>query len=186
MSGEGTATAVSHADLPVYEDDPAELRRTFSYFPSGVVAMIAEVDGVTHGLVASAFTVGVSIDPPLVSCAVQRTSSTWPVLRGAERIGVSVLAQEQGDLARRIGGRDRAERFTGVSLRHTGSSARFIAGAPVWFECALHDELPAGDHTLALLRVHGLGADPESRPLVFHGSAFRGLQLDDAQLRDGA
>jgi flavin reductase (DIM6/NTAB) family NADH-FMN oxidoreductase RutF len=165
------------AALPRYQADAELLRRTFAYFPSGVVALLAEVDGEPRGMVASAFTVGVSADPPLVSCAVQRTSRTWPVLRGAQTVGISVLAAGQVELARQLSSRERAERFAGVPLRDTGSAARFIAGAPVWFECTLHGEFPAGDHTVALLRVHGLGADPDVAPLVFHASSFRTLLL---------
>ncbi|MFD1715507.1 flavin reductase family protein [Amnibacterium flavum] len=172
------------AELPRYASDPKELRRTFSYFPSGVVALLAEVDGETHGMVASAFTVGVSFEPPLVSCAIQLTSTTWPVLRTAETIGVSVLAEDQGALARQISGRDKLARFADVPVRHTGATARFIAGAPVWFECRVSGEHPAGDHSIALLEVVALGADPGLKPLVFHGSAFRGLQLAEAEIGD--
>jgi flavin reductase (DIM6/NTAB) family NADH-FMN oxidoreductase RutF len=167
----------SRATLPRYQADPQLLRRTFAYFPTGVVALVAEVGGDPRGIVAAAFTVGVSAEPPLVSCAVQRSSTTWPVLRQAATLGISVLAADQADLARQIGSHDRSRRFLGVPLRDTGSSARFIAGAPVWFECTLHSEFPAGDHTVALLQVRGLGADPDVAPLVFHGSSFRRLLL---------
>ncbi|MDQ1129255.1 flavin reductase family protein [Microbacterium sp. SORGH_AS_0888] len=173
---------MSRAELPLYDNDTAELRRAFSFFPSGVVALLAEVEGQPQGLVASAFTVGVSMDPPLVSCAVQRTSTTWPLLRGAARIGVTVLADGQGDLARQLSGRDRARRFDGVPLRETGSSARFIDGTPLWLECRLYAEHPAGDHTIALLEVTGIGVLPELEPLVFHRSDFRALQLTQEDL----
>lgn len=166
---------MSQASLPRYDADPANLRKTFSYFPSGVVALISEVDGAPCGLVAATFTVGVSIEPPLVLCAIQNTSGTWPSLRKADTIGISVLAEDQGPLGLQIGGKNRDERFAGVPLRSCGSDARFIAGAPVWFECDIHAEHPAGDHAVVLLRVLGLGADPDLRPLVFHGSTFRQL-----------
>jgi flavin reductase (DIM6/NTAB) family NADH-FMN oxidoreductase RutF len=165
------------AELPSYGNDTSALRQAFSCFPSGVVALLAEVDGETQGMVASAFTVGVSMDPPLVSCAVQRTSTTWPLLRRAERLGVTALAEGQGALARQISGRDRAHRFDDVPLRETGSSARFIHGTPLWLECRLYAEHPAGDHTIALLEVTALGTLPELEPLVFHRSDFRSLQL---------
>lgn len=183
VAGDG-AIASRHlpAELPMYDNDPRALRRVYSYFPSGVVALIAEVDGETHGLVASAFTVGVSIDPPLVSCAIQLSSSTWPRVCAADRIGISVLADSHADLARQIGGRDRARRFDGVPVRTTGSSARFVAGAPVWLECSLYAEHPAGDHSIALLEVTALGADPGLAPLVFHGSSFRSLQLPEGDM----
>jgi len=170
------------AELPAYEADAQTLRTTISYFPSGVVALLAEVGGEVKGMVASAFTVGVSVDPPLVSCAIQRSSGTWPLLKQADRIGISVLAEGQGALARQISSRNREARFTDVPIRDTGSSARFIAGAPVWFECVLFGEHSAGDHTIALLEITALGADPTLRPLVFHGSTFGGLQMPGAEL----
>jgi flavin reductase (DIM6/NTAB) family NADH-FMN oxidoreductase RutF len=176
----------TRAALPRYQSDPRQLRQAFSYFPSGVVALLAEVDGEPKGMIASAFTVGVSTEPPLVSCAIQVTSLTWPQLKMAPCIGISVLAASQGDLARQISSRDREHRFLGVPLRGTGSSARFIAGAPVWFECTLYGEFPAGDHTVALLEVHALGADPDLQPLVFHGSAFRQLLLPERDYRQAS
>lgn len=175
-------TAPTRAELAPYEADPARLRETFASFPSGVVALLAHVDGENHAMVASAFTVGVSWDPPLVSCAIQNISTTWQVLRRADRIGVSVLGEDHGPLARRLSGRDKSARFSDAPLREIGSSALFIAGAPSWFECALAGEFPAGDHTVALLEVKALGAEPSGRPLIFHGSTFRQLQLDAADL----
>ena len=82
------------------------------------------------------------------------------ILKTAARIGISVLAEDQGEMARQLASRNREQRFTGVPLRDTGTSARFIAGAPVWFECTLNGEFPAGDHTVVLLQVQALGADP--------------------------
>ncbi|MDX6372144.1 MAG: hypothetical protein QOD98_1132 [Nocardioidaceae bacterium] len=166
---------MTQASLPRYDADPSNLRRTFSYFPSGVVALIAEVDGQPRGLVAATFTVGVSIEPPLVLCAIQNASATWPLLRRSPTIGISVLAEDQGPLGLQIGSKNRHDRFADVPLRTAGSEARFIAGAPVWFECDIYAEHPAGDHAVVLLRVLALGADPALRPLIFHGSTFRQL-----------
>jgi flavin reductase (DIM6/NTAB) family NADH-FMN oxidoreductase RutF len=163
------------ATLPIYNADQDALRRTFSYFPSGVVALLAQVDGQPIGMVATAFSVGVSYDPPMVSCSVQNKSSTWPLLRQSPRIGVSVFREDQAHLCRQIASRDRAKRFAGVPLRDTGSDALFIGGAPVWFECTIAGQYPAGDHTLALLQVHALGADEDVAPLVAHGAEFRRL-----------
>jgi flavin reductase (DIM6/NTAB) family NADH-FMN oxidoreductase RutF len=160
-----------------YVRDPRRIREAFSYFPSGVVALIADVDGEPQGMVASAFTVGVSIDPPLVSCAIQVTSSTWPRLKRASAVGISVLGEDQGPLARQLGSRDRANRFAGVTLQDNRSPARFVPGAPLWLECTVHAEFPAGDHTVVLFEVVGLSTETGYRPLVFHGSAFRQLLL---------
>jgi flavin reductase (DIM6/NTAB) family NADH-FMN oxidoreductase RutF len=49
---------------------PASLREAFGHFPSGAIAIAAEVDGVRVGLAARTF-VPVSLDPPLASFCVQ-------------------------------------------------------------------------------------------------------------------
>lgn len=71
--------------IPTTELDATELRKAFSAFPTGVVALAGTVDGEPTVLVASSFAVGVSQDPPLVMFAVQHSSTTWPVLRKRRR-----------------------------------------------------------------------------------------------------
>lgn len=53
------------------ELDPLTLRKVFAQHPSGVAALCAELDGEKTGIVASSFTVGVSLEPALVMFAVQ-------------------------------------------------------------------------------------------------------------------
>jgi len=148
------------------------VRRAFALFPSGVVSLVAVVDGQEIGMVASSFTVGVSADPPLVSVAIQRTSTSWPQLRAAASIGVSVFAEDQAALARQMAGPDRDRRFEGATLLSTRSDARFVEGAATWFECTVHDEVDAGDHTVAFLEVVAVRTEEVLRPLVFQGSGF--------------
>nr|BFE57597.1 flavin reductase family protein [Dactylosporangium thailandense] len=152
--------------------DSAELRRVFGAFPSGVTAVAALVDGVPVGLAASSFT-PVSLDPPLVSVCIGRASSTWPRLRRSARLGVSVLSAHQAHLGRQLSGR--GDRFAGVTWRATRGGEILLDGACAWLECSVEREIPAGDHDIALLRVHALDADRDTPPLVFHRSAFARL-----------
>ncbi|GLY38894.1 oxidoreductase [Amycolatopsis sp. NBRC 101858] len=146
------------------------LREAFACFPSGVVAVCALADGAPAGLAASSFT-SVSLDPPLVSVCVRRTSTTWPVLRPAARLGISVLAEDQDLLCRQLA-RKSGNRFERVSWTRDPAGAVFIDGASLWLSCTVEDEVPAGDHGIAVLRIHGLRAEPLVSPLVFHGSTF--------------
>jgi flavin reductase (DIM6/NTAB) family NADH-FMN oxidoreductase RutF len=151
-----------------------ELRRVFATFPTGVVAMAAVVDGGPVGLAASSF-VSVSLEPALVSVCVAHTSTTWPVLRSAGRLGISVLGAHQEPAGRQLAARG-VDRFAGLGWRATAGGAVLLAGASAWLDCAVEREVPAGDHDIVLLRVHDLGADPRVPPLVFHGSAYRRLE----------
>jgi len=154
--------------------EPAELRRVFGAFPTGVTAVAALVGEVPVGLAASSFT-SVSLDPPMVSVCIARTSSTWRVLRSARRLGVSVLGEHQERACRQLSGT--GSRFAGLEWQPSEGGAVLLGGASAWLDCALEQEIPAGDHHIILLRVHDVDADPEVAPLVFHASRFRQLQI---------
>lgn len=152
--------------------DAGALRAAFARFPSGVTALSALVDGAPEGMAVSSF-IPVSLDPPLLAVSLRRASRTWPTLRRAGGIGVSVLAAGHGPLSRQLSGA--ADRFAGVDWTATPSGAVRIGGAVAWFDCTPHEELPAGDHVIALLTVHASDHQPSAPPLVFHGSTFRQL-----------
>jgi flavin reductase (DIM6/NTAB) family NADH-FMN oxidoreductase RutF len=159
-----------HFEFPA---DGAGLRCAFASFPSGVVAVCAEIDGVPHGLAVSTF-VPVSLDPPLVSFCVQNSSATWPKLVTATHLGLSLLGTHQEDAARALSTRN-GNRFHNVDLYRDATDAIFIDGASAWIEGAVEVQVPAGDHAVVLLRISRLAAPGEVEPLVFHGSKFRRL-----------
>ncbi|MCL8027667.1 flavin reductase family protein [Nocardioides bruguierae] len=155
--------------------DVTALRTSFSGFPCGVAALAAVVDGEQTVLVASSFTVGVSQDPPLVMFAVQKTSTTWPVLAEAEKIGVSILGETHAESTRQLASKDKSNRFAGLETHTTDEGAILLEKAPVWMECSVEHTYPAGDHDIIVLRVHNLRSDFDHAPLVWHRSAFAAL-----------
>ncbi|MBN9177904.1 MAG: flavin reductase family protein [Microbacterium sp.] len=152
--------------------DPALLREAFSGFPCGVVAIAAAASGSDHVLVASSFTVGVSQDPPLVMFAVQHTSSTWPILSTASRLGVSVLGEGHTRHARKLAAPDRSRRLEGLAVHRTSHGAILLLDAPIWLECSVWSTYPAGDHDIVVLRVEELSTDFAHQPLLWHRSGF--------------
>lgn len=168
---------------------PDALRETFSHFPQGVALIGAEVAGAPLGLVASTVTAGVSLDPPLISVAVQTTSSAWPLLRTAPTLGISLLGAHQSLLARQLASKDRASRFAGIDPEITADGALTIPGSPAYLWTRLYNEVEAGDHTLALLEILNTRSRADTGPdagpdtgsdtdaLVFHRSAFKGMTV---------
>lgn len=153
--------------------DTAHLRRVFAAHPSGVTAVAGLVDGRPHGLAASSFT-SVSLDPPLVSVCIGRSSTTWPRLRTAPRIGVSVLGAHQAEAGRTLSSSG-VDRFADIAWRSSADGAVFVEGAAAWLETVVENVFPAGDHEIILLRVLDLDVDESVAPLVFHSSGFRNL-----------
>ncbi|KPI00317.1 flavin reductase domain protein FMN-binding protein [Actinobacteria bacterium OK006] len=154
--------------------DPRAVRDAFAQFPSGVAVLAADLEGEKHALVASSFMVGVSLEPCLGAVAVQKSSETWDRIKEAGTFGVSVFGKGQGDLTRKLAGKDRAARFDEVPIEVGPGGAVFLEDAALWFECSIHDVTEAGDHWMVLLEFNKLGVG-QNEPLVWHGARFREL-----------
>jgi len=153
--------------------DPSSLREAFGHFPTGVIAIAAEVDGTRVGLAASTF-VPVSLDPPLVSFCVQNTSTTWPRLKDLPYLGISVLGESHDAAARSLAAKT-GDRFAGLETSSSERGAVFIHGTSVWLESSIEQTIPAGDHLIVVLRVSDITIHPDVSPIVFHRSTFRRL-----------
>ncbi|MEL3944604.1 MULTISPECIES: flavin reductase family protein [Streptomyces] len=125
-----------------------------------------------------------SLDPPLVSFMVARTSTTWPRIARAGVFCVNILGAGQGDLCRAFAVSG-ADKFAGVeydAAPATGSPR--LAGAPAWIDCVVHAVHTGGDHLIVVGRVEALGTaegsgkgsgEGEGAPLLFHRGAFGGF-----------
>ncbi|MBY8876296.1 flavin reductase family protein [Actinacidiphila acidipaludis] len=162
------------AGLPTRRpSSPAQLRRVFGAFPTGVTAVAALADGVPVGLAASSFT-SVSLHPPLVSVSIAHTSTTWPLLAGRARLGVTVLGADQERACAQLASQD-GDRFAGLDWHATDGGAVLLRGACAWFDTSVEQQVTAGDHDIVILRIHALGAEHAVPPLVFHTGRYRRL-----------
>lgn len=146
--------------------DPVAFRRTLGSFLTGVTVVSAVRDARVHGMTASAF-LSVSLEPPLVLVSVQKTAHMHAHLADAGAFAVSVLPEGTEVISNHFAGRP----DPGLELRwqHEGVVTPVLADALAWVDCTLEQAIPAGDHTLFLGRVRGLGWR-EGRPLAY----FRG------------
>lgn len=159
--------------------DPLSLRKVFGAFPTGVVVLAALIDGRPVGMAASTFT-PVSLDPPLVSVCVAHTSTTWPLLRMARTIGLSVLSADQQEACKQLSAKESDDRFVDLQWRNTPGGAVVLSGASAWLECFIDKRVPAGDHDIVVLQIRDLDGDHDVAPLVFHGSRFRRIEPSTA------
>lgn len=159
------------AMAPAIANSP-QVRTAFSGFPAAVGALCAVVDDQPCGMVATSLMVGISYNPPMVLFSVRNDSSTWPILRRAERIGISVLAEHQGSACRQISSKQSADRFTDLEITVTEQGALFVCGAITWMDCEISSEFPAGDHRVIIFLVHEVGHSSTQPPLLFHNGRF--------------
>jgi flavin reductase (DIM6/NTAB) family NADH-FMN oxidoreductase RutF len=154
--------------------DQRTLRDAFGHFPSGVVAVAAEVDGVRSAMAASSF-VSVSLEPALVAVCIGNQSSTWKRLAASKGIGISVLSEKHDESAVRALSAKTGDGFPGLVTTTSETGALFINGASVWLDTTVFQQVPAGDHIMVLLEITDLHVQNDVNPVVFHRSAFRTL-----------
>ncbi|WP_234362775.1 flavin reductase family protein [Streptomyces formicae] len=157
--------------------DPGEFRRVLGNFATGVTVITAPAaDGEPGpaGFACQSFS-SLSLDPPLVSFMVARTSTTWPRIARAGVFCVNVLGADQGELCRgfAVSG---ADKFAGVAYDAAPvSGAPRLAGAPAWIDCTVQAVHTGGDHLIVVGRVDALGtgaAEADGEPLLFHRGRF--------------
>ncbi|MFJ3880513.1 flavin reductase family protein [Streptomyces sp. NPDC090077] len=185
----GSPTSAGHVDaLPrpdlraVGEDErapvgPAEFRAVLGNFASGVTVVTAppaEGEEGPAGFACQSFA-SLSLDPPLVTFMVARTSTTWPRIARAGVFCVNILGADQGELCRAFAVSG-ADKFAGVAHRPapaTGSPQ--LDDVPAWIDCRIHAVHTGGDHLIVVGRVEALGASGEDGPLLFHKGRFARL-----------
>jgi flavin reductase (DIM6/NTAB) family NADH-FMN oxidoreductase RutF len=153
--------------------DPRVMRDVLGHFASGITVVTAQGPDGPIGFTCQSFT-SLSLEPPLVSFAPARTSTTWPRLRDIGRFCVNVLADDQDGLSGQFA-RSGTDKFAGVGWTPSANGSPVLAGVVAWIDCELYAEHDGGDHTIVVGRVLDLGATAEKTPLVFHRGAY-GLQ----------
>ena len=164
---------VERADVPPPVVDPLMMRDVLGHFASGVTVVTAMGPEGPIGFTCQSFS-SLSLDPPLITFAPSRTSTTWPRLREAGRFCVNVLAEEQSDLSQAFA-RSGTDKFAGVAWAPSPYGCPMLEGVVAWIDSEVWAEYEGGDHTIVVGRVLDLGADPDRSPLVFHRGGY-GLQ----------
>jgi flavin reductase len=144
--------------------------------PAAVAVVSVDVEGRRAALTIASL-VSLSLEPPLIGLAIRRDAALHELLREAEELAVSVLADGQEHLAQHFArGVPPIALWEGIPLRESSAGAPEIVGAVAWLRGRVTDEHPAGDHTFFVAAVEAAepGA-PGARPLVLHGRGYETL-----------
>ena len=154
--------------------DPQHFRQVLGHFATGVAVITAVDGGEPVGFTCQSFS-SLSLDPPLVSVAPQRTSTTWPRIRRAGRFCANILVEGQEELGRRfaVTGTDK---FAGVRWTASPSGCPVLEDALAWVDCEVLHEVDGGDHLLVLGRVLDLAVLSDASPLLFFRGSFASLR----------
>jgi flavin reductase (DIM6/NTAB) family NADH-FMN oxidoreductase RutF len=163
-------TVIDRPTAPVEPDMfRALLRRQ-----AAAVAVITAAGDPPVGFTATSFT-SVSLEPPLVSFCLARSSSSWPTVVKARHVGVHLLGAGQREVARTFA-TSGIDRFAAYPGWRPGPHGVPLLDEPVaWLLCRVTERVTAGDHAIVLaeplIGQHGDGA-----PLLYHMGRYAALQ----------
>jgi flavin reductase (DIM6/NTAB) family NADH-FMN oxidoreductase RutF len=137
---------------------PASFREAMRRLAASVMIVTTrDAEGQPHGMVASSV-IPVSMDPPSMLVAVNRSASLHPVLLGSRRFCVNLLADHQHHLLAPFSQTAlRSQRFSSADWRQAASNDTerlpWLPEAPAVIECAVDLATDYGTHTLFVGRV---------------------------------
>lgn len=160
------------------EIDPLRFREALGHYASGITVVTTMLEGQPVGFTCQSF-YSVSMDPPLVSFSVMKTSTSYPAIRESGSFTVNVLAQDQRELSNQFARRGE-DKWAGVDWAESRHGNPVLADTVMWVDCRLEQEVDAGDHFIVLGHVRQLNEPQAHRadPLLFFRGRYRELTAE--------
>jgi flavin reductase (DIM6/NTAB) family NADH-FMN oxidoreductase RutF len=147
-------------------------------FASGVTIVSTRVGEQDFGTTASAFS-SLSLEPPMILVCLNQTSDTGDAIRRSRFFAVSVLRQDQHELARRFAVKSESK-FAGLSIERGAMGAPLFPGALAHVECRVIRATRGGTHTVFLAEALA-ATGSEGQPLTYFRGRFG--QFEDTPRR---
>ncbi len=152
--------------------DPEQFRQTMRSWTTGVAVIMAAHDGARYGMTINSFT-SLSLDPPLITVALQNTTYIHDLVSHSQHFGVTILAADQRELADDLAGRLHGEeRMTRLAGKTFGTQDQFITGGLAHLDCRVVHTYAAGKNTLFVAEVLEAHAQATVDPLVYHNRGY--------------
>lgn len=125
-------------------------------------------------------TSGISLtaEPPMVLACINRTASSWSVLKETGAFGWSALGAAHQPVAERfsgVSGLKGHERYDGAAFITGATGARHLADAPLAFDCTVEEMIDRGTHSILIGRVQSILTNPGRGSLLYWNGAYHPL-----------
>jgi flavin reductase (DIM6/NTAB) family NADH-FMN oxidoreductase RutF len=161
-------------DTPLPAPTADAFRDVMGHFATGVTVITTVDEGRPLATTANAIT-SLCLEPPMLVACLNRDSATGKAVRRVGSFGVTILADDQGELARRFATKD-PNKFAGVEIVHGPGGQPLLAGALAHLEGEVVEAVTAGTHTVFLAGITSAVRHPGT-PLAYYRGRFVGLDL---------
>ena len=147
----------------------AAFRESMAIVCTPVAVITTRRHDLPYGTTVSAFA-SLSMDPPMVLVALDRSSQLLEVVRVTGTFGVNVLASDQAGLAANFARKGGTEKFAGIEWREHSGLPR-LPGVAGFLGCRVARLVDGGDHLVVFGDV--VAADGTAgAPLTYHNREF--------------
>ncbi|WP_405528525.1 flavin reductase family protein [Streptomyces avidinii] len=155
---------MSRAPVARPQLDADAFRTALGHFATGVAVITTTGPA---GFTCQSLT-SLSLDPPMVSFSVSRTSATWPRIEVEGAVCVNILGQGQAALARRFAaaGTDRFADTPWMPSEVLGLPR--LDGVTACIEATVEAVYPGGDHHLVVCRVAAVDTVATAEPPLIY------------------
>ena len=140
-----------------------------------------DITGMTVTSVSS-----LSVDPPSLIVAINRSASSWPILKRDGFFGVNILNADQIDIAERFAGKDGvkgADRFAGAEWVTRVSGVPLLVGALAAIDCEVEDIIERHSHAIVIGRALDLRLSTRSAALAYWQGQYVAIDQNEDALK---
>lgn len=154
--------------------DPVARKTVLRQFSYGLYAIGVARDG-EHNMFTANWVTQVSFDPPLLALSVENDSHSIGLIAESGVFAISVLGDDQRDLAGLLGKRWelRPDKIDEVRTRTGVTGCPIVEDALGAVECRVVESMPGGDSTLLVAEVIAAEAIRDGTPLTMAAAGFR-------------
>lgn len=125
-------------------------------------------------------TSGISLtaEPPMILACINRSASSWPVLKETGAFGWSALGSAHQPVAERfsgVSGLHGHQRYDGAVWATGATGARHLADAPLAFDCTVEEMIDRGTHSILIGRVQSILTNPGRGALLYWNGSYHPL-----------